>query len=33
MIVAFWEGLVHVEGSVSGLAYLEMTGYAGHWKL
>jgi len=27
--VVYWEGLVRVEGSLSGRGYLEMTGYAG----
>ncbi|WP_291994742.1 lipocalin-like domain-containing protein [Candidatus Accumulibacter sp. ACC003] len=26
--IVYWEGLVHVEGSVRGRGYLEMTGYA-----
>ncbi|MBE2258961.1 MAG: carotenoid 1,2-hydratase [Rhodobacteraceae bacterium] len=31
--VVYWEGLVHVEGSLSGRGYLEMTGYAGRLRL
>ncbi|WP_313950913.1 lipocalin-like domain-containing protein [Accumulibacter sp.] len=31
--VVYWEGLVRVEGSLSGRGYLEMTGYAGRLPL
>jgi predicted secreted hydrolase len=28
-LIAYWEGLVHVSGTLSGRGYLELTGYAG----
>jgi predicted secreted hydrolase len=31
--VVYWEGLVRVEGSLSGRGYLEMTGYAGRLRV
>lgn len=31
--VVYWEGLVRLEGSLSGRGYLEMTGYAGRLQL
>ncbi|HRD89280.1 MAG TPA: lipocalin-like domain-containing protein [Accumulibacter sp.] len=31
--VSYWEGLVRVEGSLSGRGYLEMTGYAGRLRV
>ena len=31
--VVYWEGLVHLEGSLKGRGYLEMTGYAGRLQM
>ena len=31
--VAYWEGVVKVDGSLEGRGYLEMTGYAGRLTL
>lgn len=31
--VAYWEGLVKLEGSLRGRGYLELTGYAGRLEL
>jgi predicted secreted hydrolase len=31
--IVYWEGLVHVEGSLSGCGHLEMAGYADRLQL